>query len=89
MAYSWNDARKPDVKYAIVGNGFDLECGLRTDYGSFLRFVLNEEYANLTMSTSLTKLIDWQGFRNHNYWLKRFKSVQIGTNRGRMGGLRE
>ena len=79
MAYSWNDTSKPDVRYAIVGNGFDLECGLHTGYDSFLKFVREDGYASLPVGASLTNSIDWQGFRSHNYWLKRFESVQIGS----------
>ncbi|MBO7673784.1 MAG: hypothetical protein J6S63_02090 [Atopobiaceae bacterium] len=37
--YDWNDADEPHDRLVIIGNGFDLECGLPTSYADFLKFV--------------------------------------------------
>lgn len=79
MAYSWNSAEDPQERYAIIGNGFDLECGLKTSYSSFLSFVRNGDFARVGTNTVVTSPVDWEGFRDHNYWYKRFNSVQIGN----------
>ncbi len=33
------DGSIPDEVFAVIGNGFDIECGLPTDYKSFLAFL--------------------------------------------------
>lgn len=79
MAYSWNSTEVPEVRYAILGNGFDLECGLQTSYSSFLSFVKNGEYNKMGAGAGATSAVDWQRFRAHNFWYKRFNYVQIGN----------
>ena len=39
LFYTWDDERAPQDSVLIIGNGFDLECGLPTTYGDFLAFV--------------------------------------------------
>jgi len=36
MAYTWNSPKEAGERYFIIGNGFDLECGLHTKYTDFL-----------------------------------------------------
>jgi hypothetical protein len=37
--YDWDDAEGPHDRLVIIGNGFDLECGLPTSYGDFVKYV--------------------------------------------------
>ena len=30
----------------VIGNGFDLQCGLKTGYKDFLTYILTEKYKN-------------------------------------------
>lgn len=39
FVYTWDDTDMPHDRLVIIGNGFDLECGLHTSYGDFLAFV--------------------------------------------------
>jgi hypothetical protein len=79
MAYSWNSTEAPEVRYAILGNGFDLECGLQTSYSSFLSFVKNGEFNKMGAGAGATSPVDWEGFRKNNFWYERFNSIQIGS----------
>ncbi len=79
MAYSWSSTEAPEVRYAILGNGFDLECGLQTSYSSFLSFVKNGEFDKIGAGAGATSAVDWHRFRAHNFWYKRFNYVQIGN----------
>lgn len=83
-----------DVVFVIIGNGFDLECGLPTTYGDFLRFLeviskgqkgaisLNDKvYGNL-----LKKKFTSKNFRRQwrpvfeNFWYKYFIEARIKQN---------
>lgn len=33
--FSWDSKAEPKARYVIIGNGFDLECGLHTSYDNF------------------------------------------------------
>lgn len=79
MAFSWKSTVSPDEIYVILGNGFDLECGLHTAYGDFLTFVRDEEYKTPTAHTIPAHAVDWQALHEHNYWFKRFESIRIGS----------
>lgn len=79
MAYSWNSTEAPEVRYAILGNGFDLECGLQTSYSRFLSFVKNGEFNKIGAGAGATSPVDWEGFRKNNFWYERFNSIQIGS----------
>lgn len=37
--YTWNSNTEPINRYVIIGNGFDLECGLPTSYTAFLELI--------------------------------------------------
>ncbi len=40
VSQEWNDfTESPDEIYIMIGNGFDLECGLPTSYINFLNFL--------------------------------------------------
>lgn len=79
MSFTWNNTREPDAIYAIIGNGFDLECGLHTSYKSFLAFVNEQKYNNPKLHAPVSHRLDWQALREHSYWFKRFESTQIGN----------
>ncbi|MBR3318547.1 MAG: hypothetical protein IKG21_12080 [Atopobiaceae bacterium] len=64
--------------YAIIGNGFDLECGLRTGYKDFLSFVHEGKYDDPPLCGTAAAPVDWLALRDGNYWFRRFDSVQIG-----------
>ena len=68
------------MRYAIIGNGFDLECGLNTSYRDFLSFVKDGEFERLDKSGFGPAFpVDWQGFRDRNFWYERFNTIQIGS----------
>lgn len=37
--YTWSSDLAPTNRYVIIGNGFDLECGLPTSYAAYLKFI--------------------------------------------------
>ena len=40
----------------LFGNGFDIQCGLRTSYQDFYKYILNERYQSICMSLAIMKL---------------------------------
>ena len=90
--YFWGDfwSDRSDI-YIMIGNGFDLECGLPTSYTDYLNFI---KAANMVSSgtscealpinsTIKDKLLDpncnisfWQKMAN-NYWIHHFNKVHI------------
>lgn len=78
MAFSWNSADEPEARYIIIGNGFDLECGLRTGYRDFLSFVRCLESGDLQWGDTSERQFDWQGFCSNNYWFERYDTQSIG-----------
>lgn len=79
MAFSWKSTQVPDETFVIIGNGFDVECGLHTKYGDFLEFVREMKYDDPSAGIIPTHPVNWQDLRDHNYWFKRFESVHIGS----------
>ena len=43
----------------LIGNGFDLNLGLRTDYPSFLRFYLEEKHDNALTNAIKNDIETW------------------------------
>ena len=51
----WDDSEAPHGRLVVIGNGFDLECGLPTSYSDFLFFA------------SLVRDVK-DSFRSDGYW---------------------
>ena len=80
--FTWDSDDEPTVRYVIIGNGFDLECGLYTSYRHFLDFIRNRGYTDQPSNTARKHSFDysdWESLRKNNYWFRRFNSIQIGS----------
>lgn len=66
MAFSWKSTQVPDETFVIIGNGFDVECGLRTKYGDFLEFVREMKCDGPSAGIIPTHPVDWRDLRDYN-----------------------
>lgn len=90
--YLWDTGSdKPLEAYLMIGNGFDLECGLPTSYSDFLNFInaiehissgkdLDGVVLNPMIKEKLRDKVPdislWQPLL-HNYWYRHFKKARI------------
>ena len=88
----WNDAELiPPEALVMIGNGFDLECGLPTSYMDYLNFLSAVDHIStgkscesLPLNPSVKKnlfdktadITQWQPL-TENYWYQHFKKAHI------------
>ena len=59
-------ANKDNVKQLIIlGNGFDLQCGIKTTYSSFIEYVLTNKYKSYLEQLSQNNLTAIESFEKY------------------------
>lgn len=63
MAFSLKSTQAPDETFVIIGNGFDVECGLNTKYRDLLEFVREMKYDSPSVRVTPLLSVNWQDLR--------------------------